>query len=258
MSKKTVVIAFDSCEMLGSFETGGTIKDNSMPNVLIEQSTLEFLKDLSLHNNREWFNEHKTRYLKARQNVERFVDALLARMNTHDQIDTPSGSSSLYRIYNDVRFSKDKTPYTPRFSGYLRRTKPALRGGYYFRIRPDNSRIACGFAHPNPADLKRIRMDILHNHEDWKELLNAKKLKSNFGLMQGDQVKTTPKGFSKDHPSIDLLRYKQYWFERRFSDKEVLSGSFLKNINDAYLSIRPFFDYVSEVLSTDINGVPIR
>src|SRR5688500_2176056 len=136
-------------------------------NAAIKKSTFDFLKNLSANNNREWFAANRERYEAAKENAEDFVDALIAKMNTHDQIETPSGKKSLYRIYNDVRFSKDKSPYNPRFAGYLRRTKPMLRGGYYFWIRPGSSRIGCGFVYPNPEDLKRIRLDILDNYKDW-------------------------------------------------------------------------------------------
>ena len=129
----------------------------------IKKSTFEFLQKLFKNNSRDWFNVHKSEYFEARENAEEFFDALIAKMNTHDQIETPSGKKALYRIYNDVRFSKDKTPYNPRFSGYLRRTKPMLRGGYYIWIGPGRSRIGCGFAYPNPEDLKRIRLDIDRN-----------------------------------------------------------------------------------------------
>ncbi len=223
----------------------------------IESSTLSFLKRLSRNNNREWFTLHKQEYLEAQRNAEQFVDALILQMNTHDQIETPSGKKSLYRIYNDVRFSDDKTPYKPRFAGHLRRLKPQLRGGYYFWITPVNSRVGCGFTYPDAADLKRVRMDILYNSSDWRKMLRTKGIVKNFGLMEGDQVKTTPQGFPKDHPAIDLLRYKQYWFEHSFSDKEVLDKNFLNNVNQVYKSIRPFFDYMSDVLTTDLNGEPL-
>ena len=107
-----------------------------MHNSAIKKSTFDFLKKLSDNNNRDWFNAHKDQYLQAQANIEMFMDALIAKMNTHDDIETPSGKKSLYRIYNDVRFSKDKSPYNPRFSGYLRRLKPVLRGGYYIWIKP--------------------------------------------------------------------------------------------------------------------------
>ncbi len=225
-----------------------------MENAIIEKSTLVFLKNLSGNNNRRWFNANREHYQQAKENAEQFFAALIARMNTHDQIETPSGKKSLYRIYNDVRFSKTKEPYNPRFAGYLKRTKPLLRGGYYVWIKPGNSRVGCGFAYPGPEDLKRIRLDIAANYEDWNRLLGSKSLKSNFGDMRGDLVKSAPRGFPRDHPAIGLLRFKQFWFEHSFSDAEVLSGNYLTNISKTFKSIRPFFDYMSEVLTTNLNG----
>lgn len=222
--------------------------------IQIEKSTLDFLKKLSAHNDRDWFNANKEKYLAAQENVVAFADHLIAAMNQHDQIETPSGKRSIYRIYNDVRFSKDKSPYNPRFAGYLKRTKPMLRGGYYWWIKPGGSRVGCGFVYPNPDDLKRIRQDISINYEDWQKMLHSKAIKSTFGAMQGDRVKTAPQGFDKTHPAIELLRYKQFWFERSFTDEEVLHKNFLQQVNKTYKSIRPFFDYMSEVLTTNVNG----
>ncbi|HEY9004539.1 MAG TPA: DUF2461 domain-containing protein [Ohtaekwangia sp.] len=225
-----------------------------MNNSTIKKSTLDFLKKLSFNNDRDWFNEHKDQYELAKENVEAFMDALILKMSAHDQLETPSGKKSLYRIYNDVRFSKDKAPYNPRFAGYLKRTKPLLRGGYYIRIKPGESRIACGFLFPNADDLKRIRQDITANYTDWKKLLNDKTIQKHFGLLQGEQVKTTPRGFSSDDPAIALIRYKQFWFERKFKDSEVIAADFLVNVNNSYKAIRPFFDYMSDLLTTDSNG----
>jgi len=225
--------------------------------VFIHKSTLDFLKRLKTHNDRDWFNDHKGEYLLAQENAIQFADQLISLMNQHDRIETPSGKKSLYRIYNDVRFAKDKSPYNPRFAGYLRRHKPFLRGGYYWWIKPGDSTVSCGFAYPNPDDLKRIRLDIRDNADDWNKLLNSKAIKSNFGKMQGEKVKTTPKGFDKDDPAIDLLRYKQFWFTRSFSDKEVLAPHFINEVNKSFKSIRPLFDYMSDVLSTDLNGEPV-
>jgi uncharacterized protein (TIGR02453 family) len=224
----------------------------------IQKSTFVFLKNLARNNDREWFNRHKDEYHMALENTEAFVDALILKMNTHDHIETPSGKKSLYRIYNDVRFAKDKTPYNPRFAGYLKRAKPLLRGGYYFWIRPGGSRIGCGFTYPNADDLKRMRLDIFENYKDWRRILQAGKLRRDFGPMQGSQVATAPKGFQKDHPAIDLLRYKQYWFEHAFTDKEVLSKDFVLQVNKIYKTIRPFFDYATDVLNTDLNGESVR
>lgn len=224
---------------------------------IIHTSTLDFLKRLSKNNNRDWFNAHKDQYIAAQENMIDFVEALKAQVRRHDHIAEISSKKSLYRIYSDVRFSKDKSPYKPRFAGYIRRVKPMLRGGYYFWIKPGGSHIACGFSYPNPEDLQRTRMDILDNYKEWNKILNQKSIKSTFGKMQGEQVKTAPKGFPKDHPAIDLLRYKQYWFECSFTDKEVLAKDFLNNVNKKFKSIRPFFDHMSEVLTTNLNGESI-
>lgn len=220
----------------------------------ISKDTLQFLGDLSRHNNRDWFERHRNKYEAARNNMIEFVDGLIATMNAHDDLETPSGKKSLYRIYNDVRFSKDKTPYNPRFSGYLKRRKPYLRGGYYYWIKPGASRIACGFSYPQPDDLRRIRQDIDLNHDEWRKLLKRPGLVKSFGAMQGDQLMTSPQGYSREHPAIDLLRYKQFWFEHSFSDKEVISNDFQKSISAHFKQIRPFFDHLSEVLTTDANG----
>ena len=225
-----------------------------MPNTTLKKSTLNFLQQLSKNNNREWFNQHKGEYIQAKEIVEQFLDELIAKMNTHDEIETHSGKKCLYAVYKDVRFAKDKVPYNPFFSGYLRRAKPMLRGGYFIWIGPGSSRVACGFSYPNPADLKRIRLDINDNYAEWNKLLSLKSIRTNFGKMQGAQVKTSPRVFSSDHAAIELLRFKQYWFEHLFSDQEVLATDFLAIVNNKFKSIRPFFDYMSEVLTTDLNG----
>ena len=223
---------------------------------VIEKSTFDFLKKLKRNNNREWFSGNKGLYFTAQQNVAEWVGQLIHEMDKHDQLETVNAKESLYRIYNDVRFSEDKTPYNPRFAGYLRREKPILRGGYYYWIKPGESRVGCGFVYPNSADLKRIREDIAENFFDWKKMISTKEIKKVFGAMEGDQVKTAPRGFPKDHAAIDLLRYKQFWFERSFTDDEVLSDHFLKTVNTTFKTIRPFFDYMSEILSTNLNGEP--
>jgi uncharacterized protein (TIGR02453 family) len=190
-------------------------------------------------------------------NAEEFINSLIGEMNKHDRIETLSGKKSLYRIYNDVRFSADKTPYNPRFAGHMKRRKPELRGGYYYWLKPGASRIGCGFTYPSSEDLKRVRLDIMDNHDEWRKVLSTKSIRTFFGGMKGDQVRTSPQGFPKDHPAIDLLRYKQFWFEHEFSDQEVLSPNFSQHMSKGFRNIRPFFDYMSEVLTTDLNGVSL-
>ena len=224
---------------------------------IIQKSTLKFLKDLAKNNNREWFNAHKELYLVAHQNMCDFAEQLIIEMNKHDEIENESGRKSLYRIYNDVRFSKDKSPYSARFAFSLKRATKLRRGGYYVNIKPGSSFLGCGFFNPNPEDLKRIRIDIDSNYDQWRKLLKLKGIKDNFGELKGDKVLSAPRGFSIDNPAIDLLRHKQFVFRHHFTDEEVLSENFLKEVNRIFKSVRPYFNHMSEVLTTDLNGESI-
>jgi uncharacterized protein (TIGR02453 family) len=220
----------------------------------IQPSTYTFLSDLSKNNNREWFANHKNTYEDARQNMIDFMDNLIVAMNQHDTIETPTGKSILRRIYSDVRFSASKAPYTPRFAGRMQRATMYLRGGYYLFLKPGGSYLTCGFFSPNPADLKRIRLDIAANENEWNEVLSSIAIKQNFGELRGRQLKTTPKSFQKDHPAIELLRYQQYIFRHEFKDEEVTAPDFLPKVNGLFQSVRPFFDLMSHILTTDLNG----
>jgi uncharacterized protein (TIGR02453 family) len=223
--------------------------------MFIKKESIAFLKAISKNNNRDWFNDHKDIYNKAHDNIIGFADALLVEMNKHDNIETASGKKALFRIYKDVRFSKDKTPYNSFWHGHFKRATKKLRGGYYFRIEPGNSYISGGFWGPAPEDLQRIREDIELNYDDWKKLLTNKTLANTFGKMRGEQLSSAPRGYAKDNPAIDLLRYKQFIFRHEFTDKEVLSTDFVYKANDAFKKLRPFFNYMSEVLTTDANGI---
>ena len=139
----------------------------------------------------------------------------------------------------------------------LKRFGKQRRGGYYINIKPGNSYLACGFFAPNSADLKRIRFDISENYTQWFPLLESEAIQSNFGNLKGNTVLTAPRGFQKDHVAIELIRHKQFYFRHDFTDQEVLSAHFLTKVNSIYQSVRPFFDYLSEVLTTDSNGEAI-
>jgi uncharacterized protein (TIGR02453 family) len=224
---------------------------------VIKKESIDFLKDLSKNNNRDWFNAHKDKYLKTHENILNFTDALIKEMNKHDKIETESGKDSLFRIYKDIRFSKDKTPYNPRWSGGLKRAAKKLRGGYYFHIEPGKSFLAGGFWGPEPPDLQRIRQDIALNHKDWKKLMADKTLQKTFGGIIGEQLSSAPRGYAKDHPAIDILRYKQFILKHPFTDKEVCSPDFVKKVSDTFKKMRPFLNYMSDVLTTDANGVSV-
>jgi uncharacterized protein (TIGR02453 family) len=223
----------------------------------IPASSLEFLKTLKQNNNREWFNKHKEEFDEQRLFIETFADLLLKELNIHDLIETPSGKKSMYRIYRDARFSTDKTPYKTHWSGHFTRATKQRRGGYYFHIEPGNSYIVGGFHSPDPKDLKRVRDDISFDDTPLRKILNSKTFIATFGSLNGERLKTAPKGFNANDKAIDLLCYKQFRLMRKFTDEEVLAPSFLQEANQTFKNMRPFFDYMSDVLTSDINGETI-
>lgn len=228
-----------------------------MKNTSIPVSTFEFLSDLEANNDRDWFNKNKKRYQKEQASVIAFVDDFLDRMKQVDQITNESGKKSLMRIYRDVRFSNDKRPYDPRFAGSFARVKPQLRGGYFFRFKPGETVVGGGFYQPESADLKLIREHIAQDSEPLRSVLESKGFKSTFGELMGEQVKTSPKGYGKEHPEIDLLRYKSMYAFKSFADEQVHSEDFLEEAVAVYLAIRPFFDVMTEYLTTDLNGISL-
>ncbi|BAV07252.1 TIGR02453 family protein [Filimonas lacunae] len=229
-----------------------------MAKVQLVQEDLDFLKALHKNNNREWFTDNKDRYTAAQQRVEVFAEALLQQLQLHDVIETLSGKKSMHRIYRDIRFSSDKTPYKCNWSGGFKRATRSRRGGYYYHIEPGNkSEVVGGFWAPNAPDLKRIRDEVAFDAAPLRKILQSKTFVANFGTLQGEQLKTAPKGFDKDSEGVDLLRYKQFLLRRTFTDEEVLSPSFVKLVSDTFKNMRPFFDYMSEVLTTDMNGIAL-
>ena len=216
----------------------------------LPKDLFSFFSDLQQNNNRDWFTEHKPTFKALETQVKTFGEQLKDQLNQHDHIDR----FKLFRIYRDVRFSKDKTPYKTHFGLTWHRIKPLYRGGYYLHLSPKNNFLACGFWDPNPADLKRIRQEIDMDGEEYRFILNNKTFKSVWGELQGEAVKTAPKGYAKDHPHIDLLRFKQHIFTINYSDKEICQPDFVDRANKALQAVRPFVDYMSEVLTTNADG----
>jgi len=222
--------------------------------IAVPKSALDFFKKLQKNNNREWFTEHKPEFKAIESEVKSVYNELYNRLNAHDEVD----KLKIFRIYRDVRFSKDKTPFKTHFGGSFHRKKPELRGGYYLHIQPNNeSFIATGFWQPHKDDLFRIRKEFEMDASEMRDIMNNSDFKAVWGELEGEEVKTAPKGFSKEHENIDLIKKKMYIFTRKFSDKEVLAPDFVDTVEESFKAIRPFFDYMSDVLTTNLNGESI-
>ena len=219
----------------------------------INPDIFTFYKDLDKNNNREWFESHKPRFKALESEVKDFNEIVKFGLEETDDIE----KVKMFRIYRDVRFSKNKTPYKTHFGVSFLRKKPNLRGSYYMHLAPQNSFIASGFWNPNPMDLLRIRKDLEMDAQELRDVITDFTFKKAWGELQGDVVKTSPKGFNIDHPNIDLIRHKQFLFIKRFDDKSVLSSDFQKEVIKSFSAIRPFFDLMTSVLTTDLNGVSL-
>lgn len=215
----------------------------------MEKQVLDFLKNLAKNNNREWFGENKATFEKSKN------DALFDFNLIHEELRQTDflEPMKMYRIYRDIRFSGDKTPYKTHFSMYIGRQKPDYRGGYYLHIEPGNSFIGIGFFNPEKEDLLRIRKEIELDNE-LEDILNTKDIKTTFGSLTGDEVKTAPKGFDKNHERIHLIKKKQFLLIHKLKDEEVLSQDFSKKAVTVFKKSRPFVDYMTDVLLTNLNG----
>lgn len=219
---------------------------------MIEPEVFSFLKNLAQNNNRPWFHENKKSYASVRQNIIDFSSDMESRLNLSDSIEL----GKLFRINRDVRFSKDKSPYKLNISGYFKRLSEERRGSYYFSFQPGETFIGGGFYGPNKDDTFRIRKEFEMDNTI-ESIVNTKDFKKYFGELIGEGVATAPRGFDKDHPNIQWIRKKQWYVLCKFTDEQVLAASFAKEVHNTYLAIRPFFDYMSEVLTTNLDGESI-
>ncbi len=216
----------------------------------ITKEVFNFLRTLKDNNNREWFTEHKKHFKEIEGQMKKVFAGISEKMEAHDEIE----KLKVFRIYRDVRFSHDKTPYKINFSASMSRAGAHLRGGYYVHVQSGGSFIATGFWNPNKEDLFRIRKEWELDATELREIIENKQFKDIWGELVGEAVKTAPKGFDKEHENIDLIRRKQFIFVKNFTDKEVLDKKFPDTVNEAFQLVRPYFDLMSNILTTNLNG----
>jgi len=220
----------------------------------IQKSIFSFLNRLKTNNNRDWMTEHKKEYQSNEKLLKQFYGSVQDSLNITDEI----SKLKVFRINRDLRFSKDKTPYNIHRSASFSRAGAHRRGGYYLRIEPGKSAMAGGFFSPEPVDLLRIRREFEMDTTEIRTILNQKEFKKAFqGFNKENQLKTAPRDFNKEDPNIDLIKLKNYFVVHHFTDDEVMSKDFEDQLMNHFLLLRPYFDYMSEVLTTDLNGVSL-
>jgi len=210
----------------------------------------DFLSSLKEHNNRPWFEEHRTDYELARERFESFVDGLILEYGSIEDFGGVTAKDCVMRIYRDTRFSKDKSPYKTGMGATLAPGgKKSISLGYHLHLQPHNETlIAGGLYMPSPEQLARFRIAIDRDAAPFKAILKDKEFKKYFGGLEGEKLKTVPQGYSGEHPEIELLRFKQVVVIQHVSDETALSPTFGAHTIKVFRAMKPFLDYLNMIL----------
>lgn len=217
----------------------------------INKSTLEFLSDIKHNNNRDWFIKNRNRYLEAREDYESFVQAVIDGISIFDPIlKGLEVKSCTYRINRDIRFSNDKTLYKSHLGAFIVRggKKNGDRfAGYYIHVEPGNNSMIAGGAYIPPAPwLKLIREKIDEKGDKFMKIITDKGFVKCFGELEGEKLKTAPRGFPKDHPYLEFLKLKSYLVVRMITDKEVVGKDCFGLIIRASKVMKPLNDFLND------------
>lgn len=218
---------------------------------MIKKQTLQFLNDLNQNNNKEWFDANKSDYKAAHQNFLEFTQVLIDGLSQIDggiQGSLLEPKKCVMRIYRDVRFAKDKSPYKSNFFAYINKGgKKSPFGGYYFNLEPGASFFGGGIYMPESKVLTNIRQEISFNHQEWLKIVEGKKLLDFYGEVKySGKLTRPPKGFEKNDPAIEWLKYKGFYTQKPLSDDEVLNAKLLENIISGYEVVKPLIDFINE------------
>ena len=210
----------------------------------------QFLKELSLNNNREWFNDHKDDYLKAQAEFENLLTAIIQRISLFDEsIKGVQAKDCTFRIYRDTRFSPDKTPYKTHFGGYINsRGKKSEHCGYYVHLELGNCLMAGGSWCPPPNILKALRQSVYENIDEYMSIVEDPAFKKYFPVIGESFLKTAPKGFPKDFKYIDYLKCKDYSCAYKIPDEFFLDEYMLDNVSDVFTQLKRFCDFTNYVI----------
>jgi uncharacterized protein (TIGR02453 family) len=216
---------------------------------MLQVSTLKFLKHIKKNNNKPWFEKNKDLYLGAKEDIENLVGKVIEGFGKIDpDIATLQPKNCTYRIYRDVRFSKDKTPYKTNMGAYLNKGgKKTPSAGYYIHFESGRNMAGGGLWMPMAPELNKVRQEIDYSLAEWNTIVKARAFKKNFadGLEQEDLLSRPPKGYSEDNPAIEYLKLKSFIVTRSFTDAEVQSKSFLKELLKTFESMKDFVYFLN-------------
>ena len=226
------------------------------PTAHFTPALFEFLAELSMNNNREWFQTNKVRYERDVRNpllqfVADFGERLRA-ISPHMVADPRPTGGSMFRIYRDVRFSKDKSPYKTNAGAHFRHEvgREVHGPGFYLHLQPGMSFGGAGIWMPNSATLGKIRGAIVENPGRWERIVGDEAFESRFNL-EGDSLKRAPRGIDPDHPLIEYLKLKSFAAGTSFDEDDVISPGFIDIYADACRTAAPFSEFLTRAVGLD-------
>ncbi|MEO0469974.1 MAG: DUF2461 domain-containing protein [Bacteroidota bacterium] len=217
---------------------------------MLSQATFSFLTELKVNNQREWFHEHKPRFKQAQENMLAMANELIDRIIDFDErLMGTEGKDCLFRIYRDTRFSKNKAPYKTNMGASMAPGgRKSILPGYYLNIEPGNCFVAGGNYRPDSPQLKAIRNLIEQKPEALRAAIDDPTFVDRFGALQGESLKTAPKGYPKDHPDIDLLRRKGFIAYQTFDDATALGDDFPDLVEASFQDMFPLIQFLHEAI----------
>jgi uncharacterized protein (TIGR02453 family) len=214
---------------------------------MITRETLVFFREIAENNNKPWFELNKPRYEKIKADYLDFIAVLLKEIRKIEPIHEKDLKKYADRIYRDIRFSKDKSPYKRSISSLIERAPDGKKCPFYLHIEPGNSFAGGGVWQPEPDLLKNVRQEIDYNGSTFNAIINKQSFKETFGELTGETLVRPPQGYDNDNPNITLIKLKQYIVRRHFTDDEVTSPQFLDKLVHAYTEAQPFYNFFDVV-----------
>lgn len=217
---------------------------------MLQPSTLQFLKEIKLNNNKPWFDAHRKDYEAAKEDFSNFVQKLIDQFGKKEPaVSHLKARDCMYRINRDVRFSKDKSPYKTNMGAYINaQGKKSMTGGYYFHFEPGNSFVGGGMWHPMPEQLNKVRQEIDYNFSDFKKIVSSKKFKDVYAGLSTDKeyvLSRVPKGYEADNPAAEYLKHKSFVVMAPVSDNELIDKSLANQAVKGFEALKPMVDFLN-------------
>jgi len=217
---------------------------------MLQAATIKFMEQIAKNNNKPWFEKHKDEYLAVKDDYEAFVTEVLDGLGNIDPVfKEMQAKNCIMRIYRDVRFSKDKSPYKTNLgAGFGMGGGKNSGSGYYLHVQPGKSFAGGGMWQPEAPALKAIRQEIDYNFKEFSAIVNDKAFKKMFPQIDGEKLVKLPKGYTEDNPAIEYLKLKSFTVGAPITDADLVKKGAAKKVNDIFKTMKPFIDFLNKAV----------